>query len=389
VCFRDLRICPLSVFSTLSICLPRGFNHGVWDEPPEDGAETQVDHGAKNLVDSPPVKNLVDSPPVKDKGTATTGTQVLTVEFNLKLTTDSSANGAQFLINLLEAVQSSDPKAGILPVQSSSNSEKSDNGKCVILRSHADFPAEHSRVEAFVKQFIGDLCLTGGSLESPTSMRGKIRIQTRCKLSTLTKKKAVQVLNGENRLWLSRHTMSCGVRRQVGFFLNAITRGDLADLHQDRLRHLCDLPEFQIEVFTIYCDKAPVKVYRILSAKKNEESVCKALLKLHIEPLPSGMIFMPSEVWNDLQPTKRRDYLRLHAQFQEKHSGMLLRGIKNSEVRISSSDTSSHDDESVHQMVKYKKCADGTDFLFEHAEPCVSGLMELRSSKAREPEAKK
>jgi hypothetical protein len=59
-------------------------------------------------------------------------------------------------------------------------------------------------------------------------------------------------------------------------------------------------------------------------------------------------------------------------------------------VRISSSGIPfSHNDESIHQMVKNHKCANGIDFLFTHVEPSVNGLMELRCSKDHEAEAKK
>jgi hypothetical protein len=70
---------------------------------------------------------------------------------------------------------------------------------------------------------------------------------------------------------------------------------------------------------------------------------------------------------------------------------LLLRGIKDSEVRISS-DTSSNNNESILQFVKTRKCANGKDHLFISIAPCVNGIVELctpSSSKDNELEAKK
>jgi hypothetical protein len=344
---------------------------------PEVVAVTQPDKGGKNLA---------VSAPVKDKGTPTTSVQVLTVEFDLKLIDEADANCAEFLINLLKAVQESDPKAGLLPVQSSS--------KCALLRSQADFPANLSRTEAFVKQYIGSSCVRGDQTSSSIqgkSMRGKIRIQTQCKLSTLKNKRAVQKLNGKNQLVLHRHTLPCGIRKQVGFLLNTITRHDLAELLQARLRNLGLLTELQIEVVTIFCDRAPVKLYRVMaSSKADVESIRTTLLQFYPELHAKNMIFFPSDFWTKLDSKQKNGYLRLHAQFQDHHSGLLLRGIKNSEMRISSSDIlSSNNDESIHQMVKNRKCANGIDFLFTHVDPSVNDLMELQCSKDHEAEAKK
>jgi hypothetical protein len=116
---------------------------------------------------------------------------------------------SQFIVDLLGAFHKLDPNAGILPVQLPSKSEKNQSGNCDLLSSQDDFPEDRtttrSITESFVQKYIGGLRIitTGGTSKKGTSMKGKIHIQTKCKLSTLKTNKAVQRWNGKNRVLLS------------------------------------------------------------------------------------------------------------------------------------------------------------------------------------------
>jgi hypothetical protein len=154
---------------------------------------------------------------------------------------------------------------------------------------------------------------------------------------------------------LSRHTLSCTVRHQVGFFVNTITHFDLAELLEVRLYTLLlsstafpkGLPELQVELYTMFCGKESVPLYCITSAQVNVTSLGKAFLMLFPKS-SAGMTFIPNMVWSLLPSKQKTGFLILHKQFMEHHFRMLLRGIKDSEMRISS-DTTSNDTESIHQ----------------------------------------
>jgi hypothetical protein len=340
----------------------------------------QADKGEKNLGDSPSVKEKVSPNEVP---------RFHTVEIEVQKCV--TPNAAQVIIDFVGAVKKVDPQAGLLPISSQkpSRKENAPKEKCGLLTSKDDFPLDDTTNQSITKAFVDKFAKGVRLSKGPTgSMKMKVCIQSECKLSTLQKNKALHSLNGKNRLVIKRHALKCVELHQVGVILNAVTRNDLVTLMETRFAEFFPkgLPAFQVETFRVYRGKESIPLYRVMSAKVDVSSLNKALLKLLPGP-SAGMTFIPNETWWQLKPERRTAFLKLHQQFNERHSVLLLRGIKDSEVRISS-DTSSNNDDSILQFVKTRKCANGKDDLFISVAPSVNGIVELCCSKDNELEAK-
>jgi hypothetical protein len=215
------------------------------------------------------------------------------LDFEMVNCVAGAANGVQFLLEFLRALAKMEIDSSVLLSNSTSEDQKID--------ATTNFPAvqstDQSILKAFVFKYIGGLRLTRKS-----SMQGKITVRTRFKFAALNKNKDVrEFLQGEwserknTRVRLLLHSLDCTIRHQVGFFLNTITRYGMVQSLSQRIgggwfedwKEVLskDFPPFQVEVQTIYCDKAPANYYRILTAKEDVETVAQALLKLFPQPL--------------------------------------------------------------------------------------------------------
>jgi hypothetical protein len=141
------------------------------------------------------------------------------------------------------------------------------------------FPADESKLKAFVLTYIGSLRLT-----EKFSMRGKVIVCTKFKIAALNKNKhIVEFLQGKwsegkkaTRVKLSAHLLECNIRHQVGFFLNTLTRFDMVTSLSERIAGWFDswkevmskdFPAFQVEVQTVYRGQSAANYYRIMAAK--------------------------------------------------------------------------------------------------------------------------
>jgi hypothetical protein len=321
------------------------------------------------------------------------------VEFEMKNCGNGAGNGAQFLLEFRNALIKMEQDASILLPNSNSEDQKID----ATTNFHDKEGKDPSiTLKAFVSKYIGGLTIT----KNKESMKGKIRVRTRCKFAALKQNQHVRkFLQGEwsgrdndSRVVLLEHLLDCNTRHVAGLFLNTDTRYDLVSSFSQRIGSWFetwkgstsnDVPQYQVDVHTMYRGQYPANYYRLLTAKKDVTTVAKAMSTIFPEP-SATMSFVSSTTWECLPSDRKSYYHNMHLQFQRLHSSFLLRGVKDSSVEIAM-DLKSDERISVFQWMKSLTLSgESTEPLFTIIEPHLpSGNVEMLSTTANEAEAKK
>jgi hypothetical protein len=264
----------------------------------EPRTHQHVDPGAENpIVPSPAMDKPTPSSTPNDKAPF--------FRYDVDFVVTNCKDAAQLLSEFLRALIKMDKDSSVLLSNSTSEDQQID--------ATTIFPAgnskDPSKLAAFVQRYIGDL---RPSKSSQSSMLGRIRVRTHFKFAALNQNKDVIVfLRGEwsgskgTRVRLRLNTLGC-IRYPVGFLLNTVTRHDMVESLFQRITGWLDnskevsskdFPPFQVEVLTMYREKAAANYYQILTVSKGDvETVAQALLK-HF-PKPSEEIsFVPSTTW--------------------------------------------------------------------------------------------
>ena len=356
--------------------------------PPETPAsDTTSPDGNGQVQAVKPYVEFGGNPTVNNSANKHLNLKLHAIDFVVNYSTIDTANPRRFLKELLHFLHTVDPKAVIMPHKDAAV-ELSDHP----LHSVDSIPVSTFSARKFLDSYIEKL------RTFQTAMQGKVTVRSHANFSTFKQKEEIKkwlngsiAHSGHSRIQLDKTTLSCSVRHCVGFFVNTVTRHDLADNFHERLSLMYlsnpaawkDLPEFQIEAKTVYRGKhGAAKLYRIMSAKDDVE-LLQVLMRLLMPNPTADVSFIPKNVWDSLPTKKKDEYFLAHKNFSESHNALIFRGINDARCII----RPSHDDMSIIDWIRGLLTSDGQN-LFYRVEPCLNGEMELWHSVAHEKEAK-